>query len=408
MNVIFLEPSFPDNQRQFVRALREAGATVIGIGERPGGLARRRASSGWLAHYEQVPLGRRRGRAARRGAPRPGPRVGRPPRGDDRGARDGRRPRARGVRIPGTSVHTAYLCRDKPAMKEALRAAGVPCAALGRRPRRRRRPRVRRRGRLPARSSSRRAARAHRAPTRVDSPANSTGRSRAAASTTAPRSRSRSSSRATRASTTRSPSTATWPWTSSRTTTRTCSRRCGPAGSRRSSSPPTASTPPGYDELRAMGRRVIGALGIGTSATHMEWFAGPEGPLLLGDRLPAAGRARLGPLRRRQRHRHLPRVGQRHRPRPRRPRAVAALRRRASSRCGPTGTAPSPATRASTPSNSATASGSRHPPPPPGTPTQPVEAGYMANAWVRMRHPDYDRVREMLDDVGRTVHVRAT
>ena len=32
--------------------------------------------------------------------------------------------------------------------------------------------------------------------------------------------------------------------------------------------------------------------------------------------------------------------------------------------------------------------------PPPGTPTQPVEAGYMANAWVRMKHPDYDVLRE--------------
>jgi hypothetical protein len=42
--------------------------------------------------------------------------------------------------------------------------------------------------------------------------------------------------------------------------------------------------------------------------------------------------------------------------------------------------------------------------PDPGTPTQPVEAGYMANAWVRMRHPDYDTLRGMLDDVGRTVH----
>ncbi len=31
--------------------------------------------------------------------------------------------------IPGTSVHTAWLCRDKPSMKEALRAAGVPTAA---------------------------------------------------------------------------------------------------------------------------------------------------------------------------------------------------------------------------------------------------------------------------------------
>ena len=30
--------------------------------------------------------------------------------------------------IPGTSARTAYLCRDKPAMKEALRKAGVPCA----------------------------------------------------------------------------------------------------------------------------------------------------------------------------------------------------------------------------------------------------------------------------------------
>ena len=34
MNVILLEPSFPDNQKQFARALAEAGATVIGIGER--------------------------------------------------------------------------------------------------------------------------------------------------------------------------------------------------------------------------------------------------------------------------------------------------------------------------------------------------------------------------------------
>jgi len=46
--------------------------------------------------------------------------------------------------------------------------------------------------------------------------------------------------------------------------------------------------------------------------------------------------------------------------------------------------------------------------PPEGTPTQPVEAGYMANSYVRLRHPDYDVLREMLDDVGRTVGVHAT
>lgn len=46
--------------------------------------------------------------------------------------------------------------------------------------------------------------------------------------------------------------------------------------------------------------------------------------------------------------------------------------------------------------------------PDPGTGTQPVEAGFMANAWVRLKHPDYDALRGMLDEVGRTVHVHAS
>ena len=45
--------------------------------------------------------------------------------------------------------------------------------------------------------------------------------------------------------------------------------------------------------------------------------------------------------------------------------------------------------------------------PPVGTRTQPVEAGFMANAWMRFRHPDYDRLREILDSVGKTVQVHA-
>jgi hypothetical protein len=40
-------------------------------------------------------------------------------------------------------------------------------------------------------------------------------------------------------------------------------------------------------------------------------------------------------------------------------------------------------------------------------PTQPVEAGYMANAYVRMCHPDYDTLHGMLDTVGRTLKVHA-
>jgi hypothetical protein len=31
----------------------------------------------------------------------------------------------------------------------------------------------------------------------------------------------------------------------------------------------------------------------------------------------------------------------------------------------------------------------------------------MANAYVRMRHPDYDVLHGMLDTVGRTLHVYA-
>ena len=45
--------------------------------------------------------------------------------------------------------------------------------------------------------------------------------------------------------------------------------------------------------------------------------------------------------------------------------------------------------------------------PEPGTPTQGVEAGYMANAWMRVRHPDYDDLRGILNAIGERVKVRA-
>ena len=53
MNVIFVEPFFPNNQRQFARALAETGATVIGIGEYPVDAFDDQLKS-WLYHYEQV------------------------------------------------------------------------------------------------------------------------------------------------------------------------------------------------------------------------------------------------------------------------------------------------------------------------------------------------------------------
>ena len=144
--------------------------------------------------------------------------------------------------IPGTSVRTAWLCRDKPSMKEVLRAAGVPTAASTAAENAARGVRVRRRGRLPAdpQAALRRGRAGHR-PGRQQGRARR-GARRASAARASRRSRSRSSSRATRASTTPSRSTGARRSTSSRTTTRTSSRRCAPGGSRRSSSRPTGST----------------------------------------------------------------------------------------------------------------------------------------------------------------------
>ena len=45
--------------------------------------------------------------------------------------------------IPGTSVRTAWLCRDKPSMKQALREAGVANGGLGRGGQRKRGTRLR-------------------------------------------------------------------------------------------------------------------------------------------------------------------------------------------------------------------------------------------------------------------------
>ena len=41
--------------------------------------------------------------------------------------------------------------------------------------------------------------------------------------------------------------------------------------------------------------------------------------------------------------------------------------------------------------------------PSPGTPTQPLEKGWLVNTWFRLRHPDYDRLRAMMTSLGRTV-----
>ena len=162
-----------------------------------------------------------------------------------------------------------------------------------------------------------------------------------------------------------------------------------------------------YGQLRELGWRVNQALGIGTSATHMEWFFGPKGLRFseIGCRPPGVGAWDLysvgndldlyrewanGIV-----HDHIA-------DRPSRSHATGIVALRPDHDGQITGYSGVDDIQA----RSGEWVIDAHLPPP-GTPTQPVEAGYMANAYVRMRHPDFDVLRGLLDDVGRTVHVYA-
>jgi formate-dependent phosphoribosylglycinamide formyltransferase (GAR transformylase) len=167
-------------------------------------------------------------------------------------------------------------------------------------------------------------------------------------------------------------------------------------------------TVPEYAELRELGQRVAETLGIGTSATHMEWFFGPKGLKFseIGCRPPGVGAWDLYSagndldLYREWANAIVHgKVGAR--PSRRFASGIIALRPdRDGQIAGYSGVDQVQGKYGEWVLDAHL--------PHPGTPTQPPEAGYMANAYVRMRHPDYDVLREMLDDVGRTVQVHAT
>jgi hypothetical protein len=156
-----------------------------------------------------------------------------------------------------------------------------------------------------------------------------------------------------------------------------------------------------------MGQRVVEALGIGTSATHMEWFYGPKGLKFseIGCRPPGVGQwdsyCAAGEF-------DLYREW-----------AIAVCHHatdRAPSRrlaCGIVALRPDRDGRIAGYEGKDEVFGrwgdlvvGSHFPEP-GTPTQPVEAGYMANAWMRVRHPDYDELRGVLNTIGERLKVRA-
>jgi carbamoylphosphate synthase large subunit len=405
MNVIFVEPGFPYNQREFVRGLHAVGARVIGIGERP-----LEALDGelrnWLTHYERVDS------------------VVHEPSLLDAVRRVQRlawidrleatveahiMPTAK-VRetcgIPGTSVRTAWLCRDKPSMKEALRAAGIPCAQS---------------------TSVDRLEEAREFAARVGYPLILKPRSGAGAAGTRRVDDARELEQGAHAfGLGRGASIAIEEFIEGHEGFLDTIAIGGgvahefvshyypnvlEAMRARWISPQIVATnridASGYDEVKALARRVIQALGIGTSATHMEWFFGPKGLKFseIGCRPPGVGQwdvynaANEFDLYREWANAIVHGRTAQH-PSRRYACGMIALRPDRDGRIKGYDGVDRIAREFAEWIVAAHF-------PEPGTPTQPVEAGYMANAWLRVRHPDYDELRGILNAIGETIRVRA-
>jgi formate-dependent phosphoribosylglycinamide formyltransferase (GAR transformylase) len=405
MNIIMIEPAFPYYQREFVRGLVAVGARVIGIGERPishldGELKQ------WLADYEQVSSVVDE-QALLTAVRRVQKRVW-----VDRleATIEAHILTAAKVReasgIPGTSVRTAWLCRDKPAMKEALREAGIPCAQS---------------------TSADTPAQVREFVARVGYPIVIKPRAGAGAAGTTRVDTDAELEAAIRAAhVDRGASVAVEEFIEGHEgfiDTIAIQGRVAHefishyypgvlvAMRERWISPQIVATnridAPGYDEVKQMTRRVIQVLGIGTSATHMEWFFGPKGLKFseIGCRPPGVGQwdvyaaanefdiyREWGMAVAHQRTQQLPSR--------RYACGMIALRPDRDGRIvGYEG-----ADRVWSKFGEWIVAAHL---PSPGTPTQPVEAGYMANAWIRIRHPDYDHLRWMMDTIGETLRVRA-
>jgi formate-dependent phosphoribosylglycinamide formyltransferase (GAR transformylase) len=404
MNVILIEPFFPNNQRRFALALRNVGATVIGIGEYDeNGFDPELRDA--LSYYYRVPS------VVNIDALRTAVAWAQDQVWVDRmeSTVEAHILPVAQVReeahIPGTSVRTAWLCRDKPAMKDALRSVGVPTAAS-----------------IAADNADQVVDFANR----IGFPIILKPRAAAGASGTV-----RVDSMAELAQALNGfgdvDSIAVEEFVSGHegfydtlcidgNTTHDFVSHYYPNvldGMReRWISPQFISTnqvdsAPAYGELKEMGARVNHALGIGTSATHMEWFFGDKGLYFseIGCRPPGVGAWDLysvgNDVDLYTEWAHAIVHGRTDRPLSRRfASGLVALRPdRDGAITGYSGIDDIAARMNEWVIDAHF--------PNPGTPTQPVEAGFMANAYVRMKHPDFDTVRGMLDEVGRTVHVHA-
>lgn len=406
MHIVFVEPSFPANQKAFVRALHQAGAKVTGIGERPKDSLDHELRE-WMIHYEQVPSVVDVGTMA------------------DRVRHIGQRLRVdrleavveahvmpaaqlrEALGIPGTSTRTAFLCRDKPAMKEVLRDAGVACAqSIGSGDREDIHAFADEVG-YPLIVKPRAGAGAsgtYRAGDRdeLDSALDAMGVGHGASVAVEEFIEGHEAFYDTitiGGSVAHEFVSHYYPNVLEAMRTRWISPQIITTNRVESS--------PSYQEVLELGRKVIDALEIDTSATHMEWFFGPKGLRFseIGCRPPGISMwdlyAAANEIDIYYEWAMAVLYGRTSRPTSRRFSAGLVTLRpdRDGHIAGYEGVEEIQHRHGSWILDAHL--------PPEGTPTQPVEAGYRANAWVRMRHPDYDTLRSMLDDVGRTVKVRA-
>lgn len=405
MHVLFVEPCFPYNQAKFVRALTSVGARVTGIGEAPLPAIPSSVREA-LYGYEQVSnvcseralLAAVRAVQSREWVDRLEATV------------EAHILTAAKVReasgIPGTTLRTAYLCRDKPAMKEALREAGIPCArSTGASSPEEVREFCREVGFpviLKPRDSAGAAGtwRAGDAASLEDAIKESgVGPGRSIAVEEFIEGHEAFYDTLTiGGEVVHEFITHYYPGVLEAMRTRWISPQFIATNRVEAGS---------YDEVKEMGRRVIEILGIGTSATHMEWFFGPKGLKFseIGCRPPGVGAWDLycaGNDFDLYREWAMAIVHGRPEKRPSRRFAAGIINLRPDRDGRIRGYEGIEAVQRSYGSWIIDSHL-----PPPGAPTQPVEAGYMANAWIRMRHPDYDELRGMLDEVGRSVRVRA-
>jgi carbamoylphosphate synthase large subunit len=406
MHVIFIEPAFPANQRDFVRGLQEAGAGVTAIGEAPvEALGEELAGS--LLHYEQV------------GSVCDEEEMTRVVRWIQARTRVDRleatveahiMPAARireSCGIEGTSVRTAFLCRDKPAMKEALREGGVPCAqSIGTDSSDEVWEFAREVG-YPLIVKPRAAAGAsgtYRADSEeeLEEVLRETGVGRGGEVAVEEFIEGHEAFYDTISiggTIVHDFVTHYYPGVLEAMRTRWISPQFIATN--------RLDTAPEYADVRELGRRVNELLGIDTSATHMEWFYGPKGLKFseIGCRPPGV---RAWDLYCAGNEMDLYREW-----------GMAIVQGRPSQTATRRYSAGLITLRPDRDGRISAYEGLEEVQreygewiidthlPPPGTPTQPVEAGYMANAWMRLRHPDYDELRVMLDRVGEMVQVRA-